>query len=162
MHIEGTFIVNLAHYHYSGMGEGSWNVTRDDKSVLSSHVLVNEPWEHRIVPHGTIREGDILNAESFTGKTGVTGTVIGSCEDSVLVEGTAWCGLMGIERIHEASDSLMIRTAGFSVGFVEATYTGSIDAFYGRRLDWRLLTAICRYIERERNIPVHLLQGVDY
>lgn len=155
MKVEGTFNVFLRNTNTNGAYHhaGSWRVETPMGDTRLESIDFDENTLFGSIPppvRGVIRNGDMLFAASFTGKTGARGRVIGlSVEDHgddgimVVVAGRAW----GVGH-YALGRRVTFGSHSFTVETISARYVGSLKELHGRKVNHALLDELPAAIER--------------
>lgn len=141
MKTKGKYIVHL----YDGVQDdhfpnGDWIISRGNHIVAES--VDQKEWSADLGPLrarlAAVRAGDELHAESFSGATGVKGTIIQRSGNYLLVQGEAW----GSARAAFYDQKYLFETGTFDVSVVNAVYCGSLQEFLGLPVDRKLVHRI--------------------
>ena len=124
MNTHGIYIIELEdgidNYHPTG----GWTIKRDN-AIIAQTVIHNE-WPGAVVAPrlGGVQPGDQIEAASYTGRTGLSGTVLARAGKFLKVTGNAWGAMQNRANWH---------THTFNVIDVEVYYSGSLKALSGMR-----------------------------
>lgn len=143
MKLSGTFLVSLrdgiAERHHPN---GSWVITREGEAWAQS--IDQEDWsmdaDSTVAARiATVESGDELEAASFTGRTGVAGTVVARAGRHLIIDGAAHGPST---RAHGPKGTVRFQTHTFDVRSHETYYSGSLTFLVGLRANHQLLEKI--------------------